>query len=175
MVVKKAAPRKALNGVVANIPATGVPAGRLLELQLETVLPQPYVISDTITVTPPTKARADKIRESQMVVMIYNQLLNEALRRSVTEDELNGLTKYIKEAEVTYNEAFFGDQYAAVVDFFAAQDDQLWKAFEVDIQKAFFPSQPVDGKCGTCGHVLDEDAAGKAPTSSPSSNTGGTS
>jgi hypothetical protein len=175
MAVKKAAPRQPAKRVVPATPMFGVPAGRLLELQQETSLPQPYVVTDTIVITPPTKTRADKIRESQMVVMIYSQLLNEALQRSVTEDEMNGLTKYIREAEQAYNEAFFGDQFDNVVAFFATQDDQLWKAFEVDIQKRFFPNQPVDGKCGTCGHVLDEDAAGKAPTSSPSSNTGGTS
>lgn len=169
-------PKKVIQGkVVPNTPTLGVPAGRLLELQLETNLPEPYVVTDTITVTPPTKARADKIRESQMVVMIYNQLLNEALSRSVTEDELTGLTKYIKEAERTYNEAFFGDEYDDVVAFFATQDDRLWLAFQTDIQKRFFPNQPVDGKCGTCGHVIDEDAAGKASGSSPSSSTGGTS
>ena len=171
MVVKKAAPRPK---VVPNTPTLGVPAGRLLELQLETNLPERYVVTDTIVITPPTKARADKIRESQMVVMIYTQLLNEALSRSVTEEELNGLTKYIKEAETTYNEAFFGDQYDNVVKFFATQDDRLWHACETDINKRFFPNQPVDGKCGTCGHVLDEDAAGKAPASSPSSSSGGT-
>lgn len=151
--------------VLPSTPVAGVPAGRLLELQQETNLPQPYVVSDTITVIPPTKARADKIREAQMVVLIYNQLLNEALSRSVTEEELNGLTKYIKEAEHTYNEAFFGDQYDNVVAFFSGLDDRLWQAFEKDIQRQFFPNQPVDGKCGTCGHVIDEDAAGKAPGS----------
>lgn len=168
--VKKSSPK-----VVSTIPATGVPAGRLLELMQETNLPKPYVLTDDLVITPPTKARGDKIRESQMVVLIYNQLLNEALSRSVSEEELNGLTKYIKEAETTYNEAFFGDQYDNVVKFFAAQDDRLWSAFQTDIQKQFFPNQPVDGKCGTCGHVVDEDAEGKASASSPSSSTGGTS
>ena len=154
----------------------GVPAGRLLELQLETTLPQPYVISDTITVLPPTKARADKIREAQMTIMVYNSLLGEAIKsEGATEDLLNGLTKYVREAERSYNEAFFGDCYDDVVRFFAAQDDRLWQVFERDIQKQFFPNQPVDGKCQMCGQVVDEDAAGKAPPSSPSSSTGGTS
>lgn len=162
MVTAKKAVRRTSTRVVPAIPTSGVPAGRLAELQLETNLPQPYVVTDGITVTPPTKVRADVIRESQMVVMIYTQLLNEALSRSVTEEELNGLTKYIKKAEQDYNVAFFGDQYDNVVAFFANQSDQLWTAFQADIQKQFFPSQPKDGKCGTCGHVLDEDAAGKA-------------
>lgn len=151
--------------VARRVPAIltrGVPAGRLAELQAETNLSEPYVVTEDIVITPPTKARADEIRESQMVVLIYNQLLNEAMRRTVTEDELTGLTKYIKEAEAKYNEAFFGDQYNNVVAFFATQDDRLWTAFQKDIQSQFFPNQPADGKCGTCGHVLDEDAAGKA-------------
>jgi hypothetical protein len=159
---KKVTRRAPATRVLPAIPTFGVPAGRLAELQAATNLPTPYVVTDDIVITPPTKARGDEIRESQMVVMIYNQLLNEAMGRTVTEDELNGLTKYIKEAEQKFNEAFFGDQYDAVVAFFANQDDGLWKAFQTDIQKQFFPAQPVDGKCGTCGHVLDEDAAGKA-------------
>lgn len=148
--------------VLPGIPTRGLPAGRLLELQRETNLPQPYVVTDDIVITPPTKERSDKINESQMVVMIYNQLLNEALRRNVSEDELNGLTKQIKDAELTYNEAFFGDQYSAVVDFFKTQPVALWNAFQTDIQKQFYPNQPVDGKCPACGHVTDEDAEGKA-------------
>lgn len=173
MAVKKVAPPRTPR-IPAERPTLGVPAGRLLELQQETNLPKPYVVTDAITVMPPTKERADKIRESQMVILIYNQLLNEAVTRSVTEDELNGLTKYIKDAERTYNEAFFGDQYESVTSFFATQDAQLWKVFEADIQKQFFPHQPVDGKCPTCGHVVDEEAEGKASEPSPSSNTGGT-
>lgn len=164
------APRR----IMPATPTYGTPAGRLLELQLETNLPQPYVVTDTITITPPTKERADRIREAQMVVLIYNQLLNEALARSVGQDEINGLTEHIKKAENDYNEAFFGDQYDDVVAFFATQDDQLWKAFQNDIQRRFFPNQPRDGKCATCGHVLDEDAAGKVPNASASLNTGGT-
>ncbi|MGA7054982.1 MAG: hypothetical protein WBZ37_27690 [Mycobacterium sp.] len=173
MTVKKAAPRPS-TAALAIKPALGIPAGRLLELQLETNLPKPYVVTDTITIVPPTKERADKMRESQLTIMVYSQLLSEATQRSVSEEEINGLSKYIKEAERNYNEALFGDQYDNVTTFFANQDAQLWKAFENDIQKKFFPSQPVDGKCQTCGHVIDADAEGKAPGPSPSSSTGGT-
>jgi hypothetical protein len=162
------------NGVVPPVPVFGVPSGRLLQLQQETNLPKPYVITDELVITPPTKARGDKIREAQMVVMIYTQLLNEALQRNVTEEELNGLSKHIKDAEKDYNDAFFGDQHEAVVAFFESQDDRLWDAFKTDIQKEFFPHQPRDGKCGTCGHDLDESAVGKAPESLQSSNSGGT-
>jgi hypothetical protein len=153
----------------------GAPAGRLLELQLETNLPQPYVVTDKITIIPPTTERANKIREAQMVLMIYGQLLSEAMVRSTGEDELNGLSKQIREAETRYNEALYGDQYDNVTAFFHHQDDALYTAFKADIQKRFFPNQPVDGKCPTCGTVVDEAAAGKAPTSSASSTTGGTS
>ena len=56
----------------------GIPAGRLLELQQETLLPQPYTITDPLVVTPPTKARVDKMAEAQMSLMIYNSMLKEA-------------------------------------------------------------------------------------------------
>lgn len=169
MAVKKAVP-----SVVVPPKQFGLPAGRLAELQAETNLPQPYVVTETITIIPPTKERADKMRESQMAMMVYSQLLNEAIARTVTEEEINTLTKYVNDADRSYNEALFGDQYENVIEFFAAQDNRLWKAFEVDIQRQFFPNQPADGKCPTCGHVTDQEEAGKAPESSPSSNTGGT-
>jgi len=153
----------------------GAPAGRLLELQLETNLPQPYVVTDKITVAPPTKERADRINEAQMVIMIYSQLLNDAMARNVGEEELNGLTKQIREAETRYNEAYFGDAHEDVVAFFKTQPIALWNAFKKDIQAKFFPNQPVDGKCPTCGHVVDEEAVGKELSASASSNTGGTS
>lgn len=160
MTVKKTSPRPALR------PSSGVPAGRLLELQLETNIPKPYVVTDQLTIAPPTKARADKIREAQMVVMVYNTLLSEAMRRPNTdEDTLNGLTKYITDAEKTYTDALFGEHHEAITELLLTLDDQLAQAFQKDIVKQFFPDQPVDGKCGTCGHVIDEEAAGKAPAS----------
>lgn len=149
-------------------PSVGVPAGRLLELQLETLIPEPYVVTDQITLTPPTRARADKIREAQMLMMAYNAILTDAMGQAgITEDTLNGIIKHISEADRAYKEALMGDGYAAVTAFLATQDAQLATAFERDLVKQFFPNQPVDGKCGTCGHVIDEEAAGKAPASSP--------
>lgn len=149
-------------------PPTGVPSGRLLALQLETKLPQPYVVTDDITIAPPTKARADKIRTAQMTVLVYNALMNEAMGQPGTsEDLLNGVTGKIKQAERDYNEALLGDQYESVTALLDTLDDQLVQAFQKDLIKEFFPDQPVDGKCGTCGKVIDEDEAGKAPASSP--------
>lgn len=162
MTVKKAAPRPVLK------PASGIPAGRLLELQLETNIPQPYVVTDDITISPPTKVRADKIREAQMTVLVYNTLLSEAMRQAgTTEELLLGLNDHITQAEEDYQKALLGDQYEAVTALLLTLDDQLAQAFTKDIVKRFFPNQPVDGKCGTCGQVIDEEAAGKAPASSP--------
>lgn len=146
----------------------GLPAGRLLALQRETIIPVPYVVTDTITITPLTKERADKVREAQMTVMVYNTLLSEAMRqKGTTEELLSGLTKHIQDAEIDYNTALLGDQYKAVTALLNTLDDQLVQAFQKDLVKQFFPDQPVDGKCGTCGKVIDEDAEGKAPASSP--------
>ena len=149
-------------GRVAVKPAAAIPAGRLLELLLETALPAPYVVTNTITITPPTKARADAMRQAQMSMMVYQTLLNERMNSGQAgEDELTGLSKFIEKSQNDYNEAFFADQYEAVVAFFDTQDDKLWLAFEKDIQAQFFPAQPADGACPSCGHITDEDAAAK--------------
>lgn len=161
MPTKKTPPRPALLN-------HQIPAGRLLELQSETVIPEPYVVTDSITITPPTKARADKIREAQMTVLVYNTLLNEAMRQTGTTEELiTGLTKHIDEAEQNYNESLLGDQYEAVTALLGTLDDQLVQAFQKDLVKRFFPNQPVDGKCEHCGQVIDAEAEGKALASSP--------
>lgn len=157
--------RKTATAKVSSLPIKqpyGVPAGRLLELQMETVTPEPYVVTDQITIMPPTKERADKIREQQYAIMYAQTMLNSAIANpEVQQEVLNALGESIKNAQNAFNEALFGDQYEDVLAFFADQPDKLWQAFEVDIQKQFFPSLPVSGTCPACGHVTDEEAAGK--------------
>lgn len=161
---KRTAPRS----IPVALTGFGVPAGRLLELQSETILPDPYVVTDTITITPPTKARADKIRESQMAAMMYNTMLNSAIGDpTTTQDYLDGLVKKVAESDAQYYEALFGDQCENITAFLADQDAQLVQAFQKDIVAQFFPSQPQSGKCGSCGQVIDTEAEGKASASSP--------
>jgi hypothetical protein len=163
MPAKKAAPRP-----IKQPPPPVIPAGRLLELQLETNLPQPYVLTDTITVYPPNKARADKIREAQMTKLVYSALLSQTMNTpGATQDLLEGLNKKIEEADNAYQEALLGDSHDDVIALLATLDDQLAQAFQRDVVKQFFPNQPVDGKCQACGQVIDEEQEGKASASSP--------
>lgn len=152
---------KPVNGIAVKQPF-GVPAGRLLELQQETVTPEPYVVTSKIVIEPPTKARADRIREQQMTIMVAQTMLNTAVANpEVGEEVLNAWGSAIKAAQDGFTQALFGDQYQDVLEFFATQDDKLWQAFERDIQERFFPAPIPAGACKTCGHVTDEDAAGK--------------
>jgi hypothetical protein len=87
--------------------------------------------------------------------------------KQASEDDLHAMTKRIQAADDAYNEAFFGGKYQDVVAFFDEQPPQLWDEFIADIQKKFGPkSAPADGKCPECGQVVDEEEAGKAPSSS---------
>lgn len=156
-----ALPKKPVNGVTVKQPF-GVPAGRLLELQQETVTPDPYVVTDRITIDPPTKERADRIREQQMIIMVAQTMLNAAIANPGTgEDILDAWRSAIRTAQDEITQALFGDQHEAVLAFFATLDDKLWQAFELDIQQQFFPAPIPTGECPTCKRVIDEDTAGK--------------
>jgi hypothetical protein len=143
----------------------GVPAGRLLQLSIETRTPQPYVVTDSISITPPTKKRAELMRDAQLASMIGRGLLNQELTGQARDDVIEELSKRVKAAEDDYNKAFFGDAHDAVIAFFDDQPQSLWDAFVDDIRSDFLPVAPVDGVCPTCGHVEDDEAAGKAPES----------
>lgn len=153
--------QKPVNGVEVKQPF-GVPAGRLLELQQETVTPEPYVVTSKIVIEPPTKERADRIREQQMTIMVAQTMLNRvAAEPDAPEETLNAWGAAITTAQDAFTEALFGDQHEAVLAFFATQPDKLWQAFEKDIQTRFFPAPIPTGECPTCKRVIDEDTAGK--------------
>ena len=128
----------------------GEPAGRLLELSLETNLPEPYVIADGLVVQPPTKRSAKAMNEAHHAVVVYGALLGRLLSgtgdNTATTEDLAELSKHIDDAENDYNRAFFGDVHDAVMEFFSDRPQPLWAAFTADIRAHFLPSEPADDK-----------------------------
>ncbi len=87
------------------------------------------------------------------------------------EGAMNAAADKVQQHSDEYTKAMFGDAYDAVIEFFDDQPIEWWNAFVTDIKDAFGiaakPSQvPDDGCCKECGHVVDEEKAGKAPESS---------
>lgn len=203
----------------------GQPTGRLAQLIVETAIPEPYEVTDKITVDPPTKARSQALTDALTAMGITNSLMQQALRiggparpdypampqppqGETTPETLEAYQSAISaheglmvewetlhskwEADVEklestmselaeqmtkhgddYSKALFGPAHDDVMAYFADQPVELWNAFVEDIKDQFGlspkPSQvPDDGKCASCGHVTDEEQAGKAPESSTS-------
>lgn len=143
----------------------GEPSGRLLELFAKTVIPQPYQVTSTIVIQPPSKKGWERLGELQNQRMVGNFFLAEALNRTgenaPSDSDLAQLTQVINDADDAYNRLFFGDQYDNVMAFFADEPPQRWQAFCEDIKASFMPSAPSAGNCPHCGLILDEEQAGK--------------
>lgn len=60
----------------------GVISGRLLELSSETNRPTPYVVTDKLTVAPPTRKRGVQMTEARTAILITQSLLSGALDRA---------------------------------------------------------------------------------------------
>lgn len=60
-------------------PAHGKPSERLQALLLSTNPPTPYEVTDQIVVTPPTKARRQRMTEATMSIAVQQSLLAEAM------------------------------------------------------------------------------------------------
>ncbi|MBY0440987.1 MAG: hypothetical protein K2Q25_02430 [Mycobacteriaceae bacterium] len=149
----------------------GEPTGRLAQLFAETVVPQPYHVTNKVVIQPPTKASMEAMTNAQTALLLYQALFNEAINRQPgdasmpTDEQLNELSKLINDSQRAWNEAFFADQYDNVLAIFADKPPALWEAFIADIRAQFLGPAPADGKCRTCGHV-DEELAGKDATPS---------
>lgn len=189
----------------------GQPAGRLLELTLEVKTPEPYVVTDRITIYPPTKKTAARLDELNWAVVTNKAILQEALRRNMEDsptpakvkraedmsdedfeaavvkaDEehvasvdawqsrtlasgelIKELQAKVEEDTIEWNRVFFGNRYDELQEFFDDRPKQLWERFVDDIRSDFLSTNsPDDGVCSKCGHVTDEDAAGKGSESS---------
>lgn len=171
-------------------------SARLLELSAEFSTPEPYPVTDTIVVQPPTRTRRKAMNAAEMKMYLCSQLLAQALNAaSAPEPEVadeptdpKQFDKVTAHAEWSVareaaQEKVTGinEQHAAAeADFEKAffgdaydavieyfEDKPLvWDKFVPDIRSEFLPAVPDDGKCPTCGRVNDEEAAGKAPESS---------
>ena len=167
---------------------------RLMKLAASTKLPQPYEVTASIVVQPLTMKRSTELREAHMSMLVAQTLLAESMRRTgatrpasdsfadtdayeaavaeweadadANEKAMKDLAQQVRDAEDSYNRAFFGDAFDSVIAFFESQPQALWDAFVEDIKQEFLPSHPRDGHCPTCGHVVDEEQAGKASKSS---------
>lgn len=185
---------KKLAAVQPTLMDLGKPAGRLLELTLEVKTPDPYVVTDKITIAPPTKKTSARLDELNWSVVTNQAILQEAIRRNmeprpnVTDmtdedaavavqawenralaagDLITELREKVSDDTTEWNRVFFGDQYDNLQAFFDDKPKQLWDRFVDDIRSDFLnTNEPEDGVCAECGHVLDEDAAGNVSASS---------
>lgn len=204
-------------------PKFGLPTGKFLALSQKTNKPEPYEVTDQLSVLPPTKKRREQmssalsrmtvgqaqlniayalsripvppVPEQRRIVEPATDLKGVAAKRSADEyqrqldaaaadfkqemqawkpevqqwrENLTAASKTIDEhtdlvrkAEIDYDRAFFGESYDDLTEFFDDQDETLWTEFIGDVRKHWAPSEPDEGTCGTCGHVEDEEEAGK--------------
>jgi hypothetical protein len=161
-------------------------SARLLELSAETSTPEPYPVTETIVVQPPTRTRRKDMNAAEMKMYLCTQLLSQAINaasapepdgedlvahaewvaeREAAQEKVDSINKQHAAAETDFEKAFFGDAHEAVIEYFEDKP-VLWDKFVPDIRSEFLPAVPDDGKCPTCGHVNDEEAEGKAPESS---------
>jgi hypothetical protein len=175
---------------------------RLCKLAAEIHQPEPYPVTKTIVVTPPTRVRSKAMSAAELQIYLCNNLLSQAVTRTQTappaladdatdeqktehEQALAAWKKQTQDVDDTIKA--INDKAAAAQDdyehaFFgdayqAVMDyfedkPQLWEAFAKDIKAEFLPPTPDDGVCPTCGHI-DQDTAGKESSSSTSSTTTG--
>jgi hypothetical protein len=60
--------------------AAGVPSERLQKLLQKTNRPDPYPVTDRLSIEPPNKKRLDDLRDSQMEIAIAQQVLDQLMR-----------------------------------------------------------------------------------------------
>lgn len=143
-----AEPRK--RGVV-NL---GAPSERLLKLAIDSHVPDPYEVTDTIVIEPLTKKRGTALREAHMSLLVYQTLLNAAMQRTNTprpdppaagasEDVLAAHEVAVQkwQTEIAGNEQTLKD----LGDNIAKAEEQYNRAFFGDSHDAvmeFFETQP---------------------------------
>ncbi|MCT7369463.1 hypothetical protein [Mycolicibacterium llatzerense] len=87
------------------------------------------------------------------------------------QGSIDELAKQISQHGDDYSRALFGPAHDDVMAYFGDEDVEVWNLFIVDIKEQFgvIPKAsqvPDDGRCATCGHIEDEESAGKVPESS---------
>ncbi|WP_458317108.1 hypothetical protein [Mycolicibacterium brisbanense] len=128
---------------------------------------------------PPGDVNPETLATYQAAITAHGDLVLEWEKRHAQweadvdklEATMKDLAAEIEARSDDYSRALFGDAYDDVMEFFAGQPVELWNAFVTDIKEEFgvapkHAQVPEDGKCTSCGHVIDEEQAGKAPESS---------
>lgn len=161
--------------MAAKRQASGAPLGelsnRLRDLFSKTVVPQPYPVTDTIIIAPPTKAAWAQLDELENRRMAAQFLLADAWKRlgaegGPTRADIDELTTTANDAQSAYDDLFFGEHYEALKAVSASWEREHWNAFCRDIKNHFLGVGPATGACPHCGTVVDAEAAGKDSESS---------
>ena len=187
---KKAAPRKKAAPLQA-IPRDE-PMGRFAQLLTEIEPDEPYQVTADLFIQPPSKGRMELIITAQSAYIIARGQLeammspltdaagkplkdddDQLIFPKVSEAQLGELEKLVNKAAENYDRALFGDSYDEVMRLSLGWTGKVWNAFYEDVQDKFLPV-PADGKCPTCGNIVNREAAGEAPASATSSSTTGT-
>lgn len=169
------------------------PSGRFAALLADVHVPEPYEITPQLVIAPPTRKQMRDIGACQAAFAIAQGQLNELMTPNlvneldgegkpvlddegkprqieqlpiVDPDHIKRISDVVDQSAERYNRALFGEAYGAVMEFFEDRPAPEWNAFYQDIQSEFMPL-PDDGKCPTCGHVGDEEQAGKPLASTP--------
>jgi hypothetical protein len=169
------------------------PIGRFAQLLAEIDEPQPYDVTESVSILPPTKARMGLIVSAQTAYVIARGqlesmtsplvdengkvLLDETeqpVMPRITNDDLEQVQRLVAKAAEDYDRALFGDAYGEIMRMSQHWTGARWNAFYKDVQDMFLPV-PQDGLCPTCGNVVDQEQAGKPPASETSSSATGTS
>lgn len=179
-------------------------SARLLELAAQTNDPQPYPVTETIVVQPPTRTRRTAMHNAEQKIYVFRALLASAIDRATlgsptlpkdpTDEqrtaheaayaEWKSMTEAAQEQVSNLNDeissATADYERAFFGDAYKAVIDyfedkpSLWDVFIPDIKSEFLPPAPDNGVCPSCGRVDDEEAAERAPKSLTSSTTTGT-
>jgi hypothetical protein len=167
------------------------PSGRFAALLAEVHIPEPYEITAKLVIMPPSWRQQQEITACQGAFAVANSQLQEMLTpqlvpqlddegKPILDDEgkpvmkmevlevdparISRINEIVEKSADRYNRALFGEQYGAVMEFFQDRPAAEWNAFYKDIQNEFMPL-PEGGACPTCGHIFDEEQAGKPDAS----------
>ena len=182
---KKVAPLRAA-------PIGDTPIGRFAELLTEIEQPAPYEVTASVSIIPPDRARMGLVITAQSAYVIARGQLEsmitplkdeqgndlkddrgEPIMPTVDRAQLNQLEALCNTAAENYDRALFGDAYDEIMRLSEGWTAAVWNAFYQDVQNRFLPL-PENGKCPTCGAIVDMAQAGKQPASSTSSSVTGT-
>ena len=122
-------------------------------------------------------AYKDAVTQWEKLVADWEQRVKDWEAEATRHDEaMTAIAEKITGESERYTRELFGAAYDDVIEYFDDQPVQLWNGFVDDIKQHFGltpkpPHVPDNGICPECGHVVDEDALGKAQQSSTSSKT----